>query len=64
MERKVSQAIEGQACAFADFTPDGAPGPSTLFTFSKRTPTESKVNFLHCCFLFFFSLKKLFFFFS
>lgn len=43
IERKVSQAIEGHACAFADFTPDGATGPSTLFTFAKRSPTESKL---------------------
>jgi len=43
VERKVSQAIEGHACAFADFIPDGASQPSTIFTFSKRTATESKL---------------------
>jgi clathrin heavy chain len=44
VERKVSQAIEGHAAAFGNYTPEGATSPSTLFTFSKRTATESKVN--------------------
>lgn len=51
VERKVSQAIEGHACAFADFIPDGASQPSTIFTFSKRTATESKVCNTLCMFI-------------
>eukprot|EP01114_Cavostelium_apophysatum_P018457 TRINITY_DN570_c0_g1_i1.p1 TRINITY_DN570_c0_g1~~TRINITY_DN570_c0_g1_i1.p1 ORF type:complete len:1701 (-),score=654.78 TRINITY_DN570_c0_g1_i1:153-5255(-) len=43
VERQVSQAIEGHAAAFANFTPDGASAPSTLFSFAKRTATESKL---------------------
>jgi len=43
VERKVSQAIEGHAAAFGNYTPDGATAPSTLFTFAKKTPTESKL---------------------
>lgn len=43
VDRKVSQAIEGHCCGFASFTSDGAPQPSTLFSFAKRTPTESKL---------------------
>jgi len=43
VERKVSQPIEGHAAAFANFTPDGAPGPSTLFAFANRSPTASKL---------------------
>eukprot|EP01119_Soliformovum_irregulare_P023468 TRINITY_DN818_c0_g1_i1.p1 TRINITY_DN818_c0_g1~~TRINITY_DN818_c0_g1_i1.p1 ORF type:complete len:1708 (+),score=626.33 TRINITY_DN818_c0_g1_i1:60-5183(+) len=43
VERKVSQAIEGHASTFGEFTPSGASAPSTLFTFAKRTATESKL---------------------
>jgi len=43
VDRKVSQPIEGHAAAFADFVVDGGTKPSTLFTFSKRTATESKL---------------------
>lgn len=43
VERKVSQAIEGHACAFGDFTIEGSTRPSTLFTFAKRTATEAKL---------------------
>jgi len=43
MERNVSQPIEGHAACFANFTPEGAKQPSTLFAFAKRTATESKL---------------------
>jgi len=43
VERKVSQAIEGHAAAFGSYIPDGATSPSTLFSFAKKTPTESKL---------------------
>jgi clathrin heavy chain len=46
VDRKVSQAIEGHAAAFAEFTPEGASGPSILFSFANRTPTTSKVIFI------------------
>jgi len=42
-EKKVSQAIEGHACAFGQYVVDGASKPSTLFTFAKRTATEFKL---------------------
>eukprot|EP01118_Nematostelium_gracile_P004199 TRINITY_DN1492_c0_g1_i3.p1 TRINITY_DN1492_c0_g1~~TRINITY_DN1492_c0_g1_i3.p1 ORF type:complete len:1689 (-),score=583.76 TRINITY_DN1492_c0_g1_i3:132-5015(-) len=43
VERGVSQAIEGHAAAFGNYTPEGASSPSTLFTFSKKTATEAKL---------------------
>lgn len=43
VDRKVSQAIEGHACCFANFKPEGATAPSTLFSFAKKTATESKL---------------------
>lgn len=43
VERQVSQAIEGHAASFANFTPDGCKEPSILFTFAKRTATEAKL---------------------
>ncbi len=45
VDRKVSQAIEGHAAAFAELTPEGASGPSILFAFANRSPTASKVAF-------------------
>jgi clathrin heavy chain len=45
-ERKVSQSIEGHACAFASFVAEGATKPSTLFTFAVRTATAAKVYIL------------------
>jgi len=43
VDKKVSQPIEGHACAFADYVVDGGTQPSTLFTFAKKTATEAKV---------------------
>lgn len=43
-ERNVSQSIEGHAAAFAELTLDGAPSPTSLFTFSVRTATGAKVR--------------------
>jgi len=43
VDRKVSQPIEGHAAAFANFTPEGASGPSILFAFANRAPTASKL---------------------
>jgi len=42
-ERNVSQSIEGHAAAFAEMTLDGAPNPTSLFTFSVRTAAGAKV---------------------
>jgi len=36
VDKKVSQAIEGHAAAFSEFTPEGASGPSVLFSFANR----------------------------
>jgi clathrin heavy chain len=44
VEKKVSQAIEGHAAAFGNFTVDGATSPSIIFAFAKRTATEAKVR--------------------
>jgi clathrin heavy chain len=46
VERKVSQPIEGHACAFASFTTDGAKAPSTMFAFAVRNATGAKVYLL------------------
>lgn len=43
VNRNMSQALEGHCCSFASFTPDGAKSPSTLFSFAKKTETESKL---------------------
>src|SRR5690348_14608634 len=43
VEKKMSQAIEGHAAAFVNFVLEGASGPSILFCFTKRTPTDSKL---------------------
>lgn len=47
VERKVSQPIEGHAAAFANFTVDGNPNPSTLFMFAVRGPQGGKVLILN-----------------
>jgi len=43
VEKKVSQAIEGHAAAFGNFTVDGATSPSIIFAFAKRTANEAKL---------------------
>ena len=43
VSRSKSQAIEGHAAAFCNYTAEGATSPSTLFTFARRSKTESKV---------------------
>jgi clathrin heavy chain len=42
-ERGVSQPLEGHAGCFAKLTLEGAPNPTSLFTFSVRTATGAKV---------------------
>ncbi|XP_076453409.1 clathrin heavy chain 1-like [Babylonia areolata] len=44
VERKVSQPIEGHAAAFATFTVDANPNPSTLFMFAVRGPQGGKLH--------------------
>jgi len=51
VERKMSQHIEGHACAFADYYVETAAGaraikPTTLFLFTQRTPAGGKMMFL------------------
>eukprot|EP00027_Filamoeba_sp_ATCC50430_P011479 CAMPEP_0168551566 /NCGR_PEP_ID=MMETSP0413-20121227/6241_1 /TAXON_ID=136452 /ORGANISM="Filamoeba nolandi, Strain NC-AS-23-1" /LENGTH=1709 /DNA_ID=CAMNT_0008582101 /DNA_START=58 /DNA_END=5187 /DNA_ORIENTATION=- len=43
VERKTAQAIEGHAAAFGNFVVDGGTEPTILFTFAKKTATESKL---------------------
>lgn len=43
VERKVSQAIEGHAAAFAQYQLDGNSSPSTLFMFGVRGVQGGKV---------------------
>jgi clathrin heavy chain len=43
VEKNVSQAIEGHAAAFANYTVPGATRPSTLFAFAVRTAAAAKV---------------------
>ncbi len=38
IERKMSQAIDGHAAAFASYVTEGSTKPSTLFCFAARTP--------------------------
>ena len=51
VERKVSQPIEGHAAAFANFTVEGNPHPSTLFMFAVRGPQGGKVSMFYFCFI-------------
>jgi len=44
VERKVSQAIEGHAAAFATFKMETNPEASTLFCFAVRTPQGGKLH--------------------
>ncbi|TMW43418.1 hypothetical protein DOY81_011501 [Sarcophaga bullata] len=46
VERKVSQAIEGHAAAFASFKMEGNKEPSTLFCFAVRTATGAKLHII------------------
>ena len=46
VEKKISQSIEGHACAFSTFTFQGATKPSIVFTFAVRTATAAKVYIL------------------
>lgn len=43
VDRKVSQAIEGPAAAFAEFKSEGNAKPATLFCFAVRNPAGGKV---------------------
>lgn len=44
VDRKVSQAIEGPAAAFAEFKSEGNAKPATLFCFAVRNPAGGKVR--------------------
>jgi clathrin heavy chain len=44
VEKKVTQPIEGHACAFGTLKLEGATAPSIIFTFAKRNAQEAKVG--------------------
>ncbi|KNE65463.1 hypothetical protein AMAG_11086 [Allomyces macrogynus ATCC 38327] len=45
-DRGVTQTIEGHAGAFAELQLENAPHPTSLFTFSVRTPTGAKLHII------------------
>lgn len=47
VDRKVSQAIEGPAAAFAEFKSEGNAKPATLFCFAVRNPAGGKIGVKH-----------------
>ena len=44
VERKVSQPIEGHAAAFANFTVEGNPHPSTCLLYTSPSPRDSGIS--------------------
>ncbi|XP_018648353.1 putative clathrin heavy chain [Schistosoma mansoni] len=46
VERKVSQAIEGHAAAFARYIPEGNANPTTLFCFASRNAQACKLHII------------------
>uniref|UniRef100_A0A3Q2HY86 Clathrin heavy chain like 1 n=1 Tax=Equus caballus TaxID=9796 RepID=A0A3Q2HY86_HORSE len=46
VDRKVSQAIEGPAAAFAEFKSEGNAKPATLFCFAVRNPAGGKLHII------------------